>query len=171
MHTPTYADEAMPVWDENLGGFIDPDSGTLLPTWDEALDRIAAACETDPATRPAHVVRFGTQIDYQGILASNTDQVKRAVGYLTKYLTKDIAESHHDDPTTVTARQAAHIDRLHAETSRLPCSPTCANWLRFGTQPKHAGRDLTPGRCSAKAHDREHLGLGGRRVLVSRDWS
>src|SRR5699024_12792280 len=42
---------------------------------------------------------------------------------------------------------------------------------RFGTQPKHAGRDLTPGRCSAKAHDREHLGLGGRRVLVSRDWS
>ena len=28
-----------------------------------------------------------------------------------------------------------------------------------------------PGRCPSKAHDREHLGCGGRRVLVSRDWS
>ena len=27
------------------------------------------------------------------------------------------------------------------------------------------------GRCPSKAHDREHLGIGGRRVLVSRDWS
>src|SRR5699024_779447 len=63
------------------------------------------------------------------------------------------------------------IERLHHETSRLPCSPTCANWLRYGIQPKNAGAHLTPGRCTAKAHDRDHLGLGGRRVLVSRDWS
>ena len=28
-----------------------------------------------------------------------------------------------------------------------------------------------PGWCGSKAHDRENLGLGGRRVLVSRQWS
>jgi hypothetical protein len=30
---------------------------------------------------------------------------------------------------------------------------------------------MIPGQCPSKAHDREHLGLGGRRVLVSRQWS
>ncbi len=61
----------------------------------------------------------------------------------------------------------AQIDRLHAELRWLPCSPRCANWLRYGIQPDRP----SPGRCPSKAHDREHLGIGGRRVLVSRDWS
>jgi hypothetical protein len=43
--------------------------------------------------------------------------------------------------------------------------------LRYGIQPDHPGPGLVPGRCPSKAHDREHLGCGGRRVLVSRDWS
>jgi excisionase family DNA binding protein len=30
---------------------------------------------------------------------------------------------------------------------------------------------MLPGHCKHKAHDRDHLGLGGRRVLVSRRWS
>ena len=30
---------------------------------------------------------------------------------------------------------------------------------------------MRPGRCPKKAHDRENLGLGGRRVLASRQWS
>ena len=30
---------------------------------------------------------------------------------------------------------------------------------------------MAPGACPAKAHDREHLGCGGRRVLVSRMWT
>jgi hypothetical protein len=30
---------------------------------------------------------------------------------------------------------------------------------------------MVPGHCKAKAHDRDHLGLGGRRVLVSRQWT
>jgi hypothetical protein len=37
--------------------------------------------------------------------------------------------------------------------------------------PKGAGPGLVPGRCTGKAHDRENLGLGGRRILVSRQWS
>jgi hypothetical protein len=59
---------------------------------------------------------------------------------------------------------------LRAELQYLPCSTRCANWLRYGIQPDHPGPGLIPGRCPSKAHDREHLG-GGRRVLVSRDWS
>ena len=53
----------------------------------------------------------------------------------------------------------------------LPCSPTCANWLRYGVQPKDAEPGMVPGHCKHKAHDRANLGLGGRRVLVSRKWS
>jgi hypothetical protein len=30
---------------------------------------------------------------------------------------------------------------------------------------------MRPGCCKGKAHRREHLGYGGRRVLVSRKWS
>ncbi|WP_460705672.1 replication initiator [Luteococcus sediminum] len=30
---------------------------------------------------------------------------------------------------------------------------------------------MVPGSCPKKHHDREHLGLGGRRCLVSRKWS
>ena len=52
-----------------------------------------------------------------------------------------------------------------------PCSPRCANWLRYGIQPKNARPGLIPGVCEGKAHRREYLGYAGRRVLVSRKWS
>jgi hypothetical protein len=52
-----------------------------------------------------------------------------------------------------------------------PCSPRCANWLRYGIQPKNARPGLVPGACKGKAHRREYLGYPGRRVLVSRKWS
>jgi hypothetical protein len=50
----------------------------------------------------------------------------------------------------------------------LLCAPECWNWLRYGIQPKNASPALG---CPSKAHRREHLGLGGRRVQVSRAWS
>jgi hypothetical protein len=43
--------------------------------------------------------------------------------------------------------------------------------LRYGIQPAAAQAGMVPGHCKHKAHDRDHLGLGGRRVLVSRKWS
>ncbi|MFB9800826.1 replication initiator, partial [Streptomonospora salina] len=52
-----------------------------------------------------------------------------------------------------------------------PCSPRCANWLRYGVQPDGAKAGMVPGFCRSKAHRREHLGYAGRRVLVSRKWS
>jgi hypothetical protein len=67
--------------------------------------------------------------------------------------------------------QRAHVERL-AEALRFePCSPRCANWLRYGIQPKNARPGLIPGACKGKAHRREYLGYGGRRVLNSRKWS
>lgn len=105
----------------------------------------------------------------KGILG-DTDETRRAVSYLCKYLTKSISQTYSDDEASDPAYEA-HIDRLHAEVRWLPCSETCANWLRFGVTPKDAGPGLEPGDCNSKAHDRDHLGLGGRRVLVSRHWT
>jgi hypothetical protein len=116
-------------------------------------------------------MRFGSQVDIKGIDGGSPD-ADRAVRYLTKYLTKAVGETYTDpEGEHVDPAYEAHIDRLHAELAYVPCSPECANWLRYGVQPKNPGPGLTPGHCASKAHDREHLGLGGRRVLVSRKWS
>jgi hypothetical protein len=162
MDVPVY-EHRTPVWDDEL--YRDPDTGYPLPTWDEAL----AAIDADPDAEPAHVVTFGKQVDAKGILGNSADS-ERAVRYLTKYLTKSIAGTHGDEAVSDPAYEA-HVDRLHEQVRWLPCSERCANWLRYGVQPKDAGPGLVPGHCVSKAHDREHLGLGGRRVLVSRSWS
>ena len=70
-----------------------------------------------------------------------------------------------------TDAQRAHIERLADALRYEPCSPRCANWLRYGIQPKNPRPGLVPGACKGKARRREHLGLAGRRVLVSRKWS
>ena len=159
--TPVYTDR-LPIWTDR--GYADPATGELLPTWADALDDL----DDDPEAEPAHVVRFGEQDDIQGLTAG-TPGTERAIGYLCKYLNKAIARTHHDEHPS--AAQLAHIDRL-AETVRwLPCAPTCANWLRYGIQPAAAQAGMVPGHCTHKAHDRDNLGLGGRRVLVSRKWS
>ena len=74
-------------------------------------------------------------------------------------------------PPGATDAQHAHVDRLADALRFEPCSPRCANWLRYGIQPKNARPGLRPRRCKGKAHRREHLGYAGRRVLVSRKWS
>jgi hypothetical protein len=62
-------------------------------------------------------------------------------------------------------------DRLIQALRYEPCSPRCANWLRYGITPKNPRPGLLPGACKGKAHRPEHLGYAGRRVLVSRKWS
>jgi hypothetical protein len=160
-------DRRHPVWDRHASAYVDPDTGRPLTTWEQALDELDA----DPDARPAHVMRFGAQVDIKGIDGASPDAA-RAVRYLTKYLTKAVAETYTDpDGEVLDPAYEAHIDRLHAELRYLPCSPECANWLRYAVQPKNPDPGLVPGQCPSKAHDREHLGLGGRRVLVSRRWS
>ena len=146
--------------DEGIGGYLDPATGEVLPTWDQALDAIG------PEDEPWHVARFGDRFDAQGVLAGSKD-ASRCIGYLTKYLTKQVADCHQADTDT----QRAHAARLAEALRYHPCSPTCANWLRYGIQPKNARPGLAPGRCKGKAHDPDHLGYAGRRVLVSRKWS
>jgi hypothetical protein len=150
----------LPVWHEASGNYLDPVTGELLPTWDQALDDIG------PGDPPRHVARFGPKFDAQGVLAGTKDAA-RCVRYLTKYLTKQIAGCHTAD----TAAQREHAARLAEALRYEPCSPRCANWLRYGIQPKDARPGLIPGLCRGKAHRYENLGYAGRRVLVSRKWS
>ena len=160
--TVTHDETNPPVWDNATENYRDPATGEILPTWDEALDELDA----DPNAEPLHVVRFGPQIDAQGVIAGSPD-ANRCLRYLAKYLTKSVAECHEADSPA----QRAHVDRL-CETLRYePCAPTCANWLRYGIQPKNPRAGLRAGYCKSKAHRREHLGYAGRRVLVSRKWS
>ncbi len=158
-----------PRWDYTTGRFVDPEktdpeTGEPLPvpTWDEVMDLMDEMDELEPA----HVVRFGTQIDVKGILGG-TEEAGRHIGYLTKYLTKSIAEVI--EPRSAAAER--HYDRLHEELCKTPCSPRCGVWLRYGVVPKGASEKTQPGRCKGKAHRRETLGLRGRRVLVSRKWT
>lgn len=57
------------------------------------------------------------------------------------------------------------MSRVGLRRFRAP-GPACA-----GRAAKNARPGLAPGRCKGKAHDADHLGYAGRRVLVSRKWS
>ncbi len=180
-HTLVYPEHSrQPVWTDQAG-YVDPATGTTLPTWQEALDELderdvqAEQAKVDDELTgntggPAHVLRFGRQMDLQGILATEGDADRR-VGYLTKYLAKTFGDAFTTDDGELTPRQRRHVDRLLDQLRWLPCSPRCWNWLAYGIQPDGAEEGMTPGACPAKAHDAEHLGCGGRRVLVSRLWT
>lgn len=160
--TLRYTLDRPPVWSEQTGGFVDPDTGAALATWAEALDEIDA----DPTAEPVHVARFGQQVHVQGVTAGSPD-AERAVRYITKYITKQASDCHEIE----TDRQRAHLERLWAELRVTPCSSRCPNWLLYGVQPEKVHARMLPGRCRGRVHQRATLGLGGRRVLVSRQWS
>jgi replication initiator protein RepSA len=155
-----YTVDKPPVWDPESLSYVDLRTREPLTDWDSALDAL-----NDLETKPAYVMRFG-RIDARGV-AAGTKDAERSIRYITKYITKDIIEQA--DPHS--SEQQAHFDRLHAELATLPCSPTCANWLLYGVQPKKARPGLVPGHCSGKVHQRRTLGFTGRRVLISRQWS
>jgi hypothetical protein len=159
-----YRLDRLPAWDPTAETYRDPDTGHALPSWEQALDAL-----DHPAAQPGHVLRFGAQVDMQGLIAGTVDADRR-IGYLAKYLTKAITDPLDEDEAASGAREA-HIARLHREVRWLPCSPKCWNWLAYGVQPEGAEAGMIPGQCPNKAHDREHLGVGGRRVLVSRKWT
>jgi hypothetical protein len=155
-----YTTERPPVWDTRAKAFTDPDTGVALPTFEQACQQL---------TEPAHVVRFGPQVHVKGILGG-TEEAGRHIGYLTKYLTKSIDYAAGLGEQATEAHRE-HARRLHAELLVTPCSPRCPVWLLYGIQPHGARHSTTPGRCKGKAHRPEHLGIAGRRVLVSRKWS
>ena len=152
-----YTLDRLPRWDEDCGAWVDPDSCTPLVAWGEVLDTV---------DEPVHVVRFGAQVHAEGVTAG-TVHADRTIGYITKYITKSVSDCHK--PTS--DRQREHLDRLWRELRVMPCSDRCANWLLYGIQPKKAHGKLRPGRCKGRVHQRDTLGIGGRRILISRDWS
>ena len=164
---------AGPVWDRDVGRYVDPRHRRRAAD----LGAGPRPARRRPGRRAgARAARSATRSTSRASSAAPPDR-DRAV----RYLIQVPDQVHRRDlrqptrrPTTRTRRPRAyerHIDRLHAEVRWLPCSPGCANWLRYGIQPKDAGPGLVPGRCPSKAHDRDNLGLGGRRVLVSRQWT
>jgi hypothetical protein len=155
-----YTTQRPPLWDTRAKAFTDPDTGVALPTFEQACQQL---------TEPAHVVRFGPQVHVKGILGG-TEEAGRHIGYLTKYLTKSIDHAAGLGEQATEAHRE-HARRLHAELLVTPCSPRCPVWLLYGIQPHSARHSTTPGRCKGKAHRPEHLGIAGRRVLVSRKWS
>ncbi|MFI9430237.1 replication initiator [Streptosporangium brasiliense] len=164
-HLPVWTERperAEPYPDGQDGDYLDPVTGELLPTWHEALDRLDA----DDEAEPLHVVRFGPQVDVQGVLAGTPD-ADQCIRYLSKYLTKSLGDTLDADDPARRDHAARMIEALRYE----PCSAACPNWLRYGVQPKNARAGMSPGRCRGKAHKPEHLGYAGRRVLVSRKWS
>ena len=159
---PRYLLDRPPTWDAGQKAWVDPDSRERLTAWQQALDAI----DDDPDADPVHVVRFGQQVKARGVDPGSKD-VDRTIGYITKYLTKNTANCH----TITTQAQRDHLDRLWAELRITPCSDRCANWLLYGIQPKKAHAKLRPGNCKGRVHQKATLGIGGRRVLISRDWS
>ncbi|MEV6810714.1 replication initiator [Micromonospora sp. NPDC051296] len=157
-----YTLDRPPVWDGDQATWVDPDTNEQLPSWADALDDI----DTDPTAEPSHVVRFGTQVHAEGV-TPGTVHAQRTIGYITKYITKSAADCHKAS----TDRQRDHLDRLWEQLRVTPCNERCANWLLYGVQPKKAHGRLQAGRCKGKVHQRATLGIGGRRILVSRDWS
>jgi hypothetical protein len=159
---PVYTDDGfLPEWDPDRECYVDPQTREPLPTWDETLD-----AEEERDAGPVHVARFGVQVDARGVLVGSPD-ADRCLRYLAKYLTKSITDCH----ASATDAEREHVDRLWHTLRYEPCSERCANWLRYGVQPRDAKAGLRPGCCRGKAHRREHLGYAGRRVLVSRKWS
>ncbi|MEU7996168.1 replication initiator [Micromonospora sp. NPDC049060] len=157
-----YSLDRLPVWDNNADAWVDPDTRQPLTAWADALDLLDA----DPDAQPVHVVRFGRQVHAEGV-TPGTVHADRTIGYITKYITKSAADCHKTD----TDRQRNHLDRLWHQLRITPCNERCANWLLYGIQPKKAHGRLQAGRCKGKVHQRATLGIGGRRILVSRDWS
>jgi hypothetical protein len=47
---------------------VDPATGEVLPTWDQALDEFGG--------QPHHVARFGDRFDAQGVLAGSKDAAR-----------------------------------------------------------------------------------------------
>ena len=151
---------ACPSGTRHSGSYLDPDTGEVLPTWDEALDAIGdrrRAAARGPVRRP--VRRPGRPGRVEGC-----EPVHRLPHQVPDQAPRRL-------PPGQTDAQADHADRLADALRYEPCSPTCANWLRYGIQPKNPRPGLRPGACKGKAHRREHLGYAGRRVLVSRKWS
>ena len=100
-----------------------------LPTWDAGPRR--PRCTTD--AEPMHVLRFGAQTD---IRASSPHRRLRPSGAVPVQVPH---QGRRRDPHDHRPRQPASLIGTSTDCTHqvrvLPCSPACANWLRYGIQP------------------------------------
>ena len=152
--------DELPVWHDQAGGYVDPATGEVLPTWDEALDAIS------PYDLPWHVARFGDRFDAQGVLAGSTASgpVHRLPDQVPHQAGGRLPPGRH--------RRAARSRRPAGRGAAVPAVLAAVRELaavRHPAQERPARPDSRA--CKGKAHDADHLGYAGRRVLVSRKWS
>ena len=67
-----YSGTALPRWDDDAHGFVDPDTGQDLPTFDNAADAL---------DEPAHVVTLGSQVHVKGILGGTEEAAATSATY------------------------------------------------------------------------------------------
>ena len=53
--TVCYENDELPDWHPASGNYVDPDTGEVLPSWDQALDGVGSA------DQQLHVARFGAK--------------------------------------------------------------------------------------------------------------
>ena len=158
---PIYPADRLPVWDDKRGRGSTPTPGPA-PAWAAALD----ALDDDPDAEPVHVASFGPQVKAKGV---NTGSAT---------LTAPSATSPSTSPRTPTPATPSPPTR-NAPTSTgsgTNCaSPRARTGAPTGCSTASSRRThtakLRPGPCKGRVHQRATLGIGGRRVLVSRDWS
>ena len=159
--TVKFDGDRLPAWDEHTRTYLDPDTGEVLPTWDQALDAIGDQDE------PLHVTRFGTRFDAQGVLAGSKrcQPVHRLPDQVPDQAHRRLPPGRHRRPGRArhSARRRAALRAVLADLREL--AP-----LRHPAEERPAG-PATEAACKGKAHRREYLGYAGRRVLVSRKWS
>jgi len=73
--TARYDGGCLPVWDEHTGTYLDPDTGEVLPTWDQALDAIS-----DRACRGTTTSRRRRRPSFSNWEGSVTTQNPKAAG-------------------------------------------------------------------------------------------
>gem|GEM_PF-4445733 len=119
------------MWDVDQAGYVDRKTQAPLLTWAQAEQALGTE-----GAEPAYVARLGSidPREMKGIEVGTKD-AERAIQYVTKYVTKNLA----DQATPRGDAARAHFDRLHAELAVLPCTPACANRLRYGIQPDKSG--------------------------------
>ena len=134
-----YCGDQQPVWDEATGTYLDPATGEVLPAWDQALDAIGADDE------PWHVARFGDRFDAQGVLSGSKD-AGRCIGYLTKYLTKQVADCH---------QAQTDAQRVHAgKAGRGAAIAAVLAAVRELAPLRHPAKNARPGLVPAAARAR-----------------
>jgi excisionase family DNA binding protein len=128
--TVAFDGDHVPVWDEDAGTYLDPETGEVLPTWDQALDAIGDADE------PSHVARFGDRFDAQGVLSGSKD-AGRCIGLpdqVPDQAARRLPRARRRRPSSArrTARRGPAVRTLLADVCELAA-------LRHPAQEPQAG--------------------------------